>query len=185
MRGNDRHAHEAEGAHLAPLTPLTRATHARTCIRRACAQHRLRHAPQERSAYRVRHVTKAAYTAVRAACTRGPARRCGRSGRSSPNARAADTGICGRTDSCDSAPTARDGCSTLLGQPIDDSQQRNPTAHPGTALTSNPPATAPPARSADPNQPAPSANNNTNPNQNLNPTARSMSVITIDPKNWR
>ena len=31
------------------------------------------------------------------------------------------------------APTARDGRTISLGQPIDDPQQRNPTARPGTA----------------------------------------------------
>ena len=43
------------------LTPLVGASQARGCIRRASAQHRLRGAKQERSTYRVRHVTKAAY----------------------------------------------------------------------------------------------------------------------------
>ena len=44
------------------LTQLVGVSQARGCIRRASAQHRLRGAKQERSTYRVRHVTKAAYT---------------------------------------------------------------------------------------------------------------------------
>ena len=51
-RGNDHHAHAAEGAHLAPLTPFTRAAHARTCIgasmhNTAYAAHRKRAAHTE------------------------------------------------------------------------------------------------------------------------------------------
>ena len=46
--GNCRHAHAAKGAHLAPLTPLTGAAHARGCIRRTCEQRGLRGALQAR-----------------------------------------------------------------------------------------------------------------------------------------
>ena len=43
--------HHAQGAHLAPLTPLTGAAHARGCIRRVREQCRLRGALQSRGAY--------------------------------------------------------------------------------------------------------------------------------------
>ena len=49
--GDCRQAHAAKGAHLAPLTPLTGAAHARGCIRRAREQRRLRCALQARGAY--------------------------------------------------------------------------------------------------------------------------------------
>ena len=45
------------GAHLAPLTSLTGAAHARGCIRRAREQHRSRGASKCAAQYRVRHVT--------------------------------------------------------------------------------------------------------------------------------
>ena len=48
--GDCRHAHTAKGAHLAPLTPLTGAAHARGCIRRAREQRRLCGALQARGA---------------------------------------------------------------------------------------------------------------------------------------
>ena len=41
-RGDCCHAHAAKGAHLAPLTPLTGAAHARNCIKRAREHRRLR-----------------------------------------------------------------------------------------------------------------------------------------------
>ena len=50
-RGDDRHAHAARGVHLAPLTPLTRTAHARSCTMRALAQRRLRGAQQACGAY--------------------------------------------------------------------------------------------------------------------------------------
>ena len=50
-RGDCRHAYMAKGAHLAPLTPLTGAAHARNCIRRAREQRRLHGALQARDVY--------------------------------------------------------------------------------------------------------------------------------------
>ena len=48
VRGDCRHVHAVKGAHLAPLTPLTGAAHARGCIRRASELRRLRGALQAR-----------------------------------------------------------------------------------------------------------------------------------------
>ena len=44
------HRQPTSGAHLAPLTPLTRAAHARDCTRNARTQQRLRSNPQARGA---------------------------------------------------------------------------------------------------------------------------------------
>ena len=55
-RGDCRHAYAAKGAHLAPLTPLTEAAHARNCIRRAREQRRLRGALQARGVYEYEYV---------------------------------------------------------------------------------------------------------------------------------
>ena len=48
--GDCSHANTRRDAHLASLTPLTGAAQARGCANRACAQRRLRGAPQARGA---------------------------------------------------------------------------------------------------------------------------------------
>ena len=62
--GDCSHANTRRDAHLVSLTRLTGAAQARGCANRACAQRRLRGAPQARGAYSARHVTKAAYTHI-------------------------------------------------------------------------------------------------------------------------
>ena len=49
-RGECSHEHTRRDAHLAPLTPLTGVTHARSCVQRVRAQYRLRGNPQTRGA---------------------------------------------------------------------------------------------------------------------------------------
>ena len=63
-RGDRSHAHQQRRTSSVRLTQLVGVSQARGCIRRANAQHRLRGAKQERSTYRVRHVTKAAYILI-------------------------------------------------------------------------------------------------------------------------
>ena len=62
MRGarcDGSHAHINRDAHLASLTPLIGAAHARGCARRARAQRRSLGATQARGSHRARHVMKA------------------------------------------------------------------------------------------------------------------------------
>ena len=54
-----------KGGHLAPLTPLTRAAHARKCARRAREQSRLRGAAIECRALTMCHAINGAYTYIR------------------------------------------------------------------------------------------------------------------------
>ena len=51
VHGDCSHAHTKRDAHLASLTQLTGATHARSCVKRVRAQRRLRGNPQTRGAY--------------------------------------------------------------------------------------------------------------------------------------